>query len=181
MIQIVAGYLRLERFMSFVSQSVITGFVNALAILIFMAQLPELTNVGMNVYALTAVGLGIIYLFPLLPKVGKIIPSPLVCILGLTAYTQYFGVNVRTVGDMGALPTMIPVFHFPTVPLNLDTLMIILPYALPMAVVGLLESLMTSTIIDEFTETNSDSNQECKGQGIANIIAGCLVGWPAVQ
>ena len=175
-IQIAAGYLRLERFMSFVSQSVVTGFVNALAILIFMAQLPELTNVGMNVYVLTAAGLGIIYLFPLLPKVGGVIPSPLVCILVLTAITQYFGISVRTVGDMGTLPTVVPSFHFPSVPLTMETLMIILPYSLPMAIVGLLESLMTATIVDEFTETSSDSNQECKGQGIANIFVGLFGG-----
>ena len=175
-IQILAGYLKLERLMSFVSKSVVTGFVNALAILIFMAQLPELTNVGANVYILTAAGLGIIYLFPLLPKVGGVIPSPLVCILVLTTITQFFGIDVRTVGDMGKLPTMVPSFHFPSVPLTLETLFIILPYALPMAVVGLLESLMTATIVDEFTDTTSNSNKECKGQGIANILAG-LIWW----
>ena len=163
-IQILSGYLKLERLMSFVSKSVVTGFVNALAILIFMAQLPELTNVGANVYILTAAGLGIIYLFPLLPKVGGVIPSPLVCILVLTTITQFFGIDVRTVGDMGKLPTMVPSFHFPSVPLTLETLFIILPYALPMAVVGLLESLMTATIVDEFTDTTSNSNKECKGQ-----------------
>jgi SulP family sulfate permease len=175
-IQIISGYLNLERFMSFVSKSVVTGFVNALAILIFMAQLPELTNVGVNVYLLTAVGLGIIYLFPLLPKIGKVIPSPLVCIFILTLVTQFFGIDVRTVGDMGKLPTMLPSFHFPSVPLTLETLFIILPYALPMSVVGLLESLMTATIVDEFTDTTSNSNKECKGQGIANIIAGLFGG-----
>ena len=175
-IQILSGYLKLERLMSFVSKSVVTGFVNALAILIFMAQLPELTNVGANVYILTAAGLGIIYLFPLLPKVGGVIPSPLVCILVLTTITQFFGIDVRTVGDMGKLPTMVPSFHFPSVPLTLETLFIILPYALPMAVVGLLESLMTATIVDEFTDTTSNSNKECKGQGIANILAGLFGG-----
>ncbi len=175
-IQILSGFLKLERLMSFVSKSVVTGFVNALAILIFMAQLPELTNVGMNVYILTAAGLGIIYLFPLLPKVGGMIPSPLVCILVLTTVTQFFGIDVRTVGDMGKLPAMVPSFHFPSVPLTLETLFIILPYALPMAVVGLLESLMTATIVDEFTDTTSNSNKECKGQGIANILAGLFGG-----
>ena len=175
-IQIISGYLKLERLMSFVSKSVVTGFVNALAILIFMAQIPELTNVGANVYILTAAGLGIIYLFPLLPKVGGVIPSPLVCILVLTTITQFYGIDVRTVGDMGKLPTMVPSFHFPSVPLTLETLFIILPYALPMAVVGLLESLMTATIVDEFTDTTSNSNKECKGQGIANILAGLFGG-----
>ena len=175
-LQIVAGFLRLEKLMSFVSQSVVTGFVNALAILIFMAQLPELTNVGWQVYALTAAGLGIIYLFPYLPKIGKIIPSPLVCIIVLTAVTQYFGVDVRTVGDMGTLPSSLPVFHMPSLPLNFDTLMIILPFAIAMTIVGLLESLMTATIVDDLTDTPSDANRECKGQGIANIVVGFFGG-----
>jgi len=175
-LQIVAGFLRLEKLMSFVSQSVVTGFVNALAILIFMAQLPELTNVGWQVYALTAAGLGIIYLFPYLPKIGKIIPSPLVCIIVLTAVTQCFGVDVRTVGDMGTLPSSLPVFHMPSLPLNFDTLMIILPFAIAMTIVGLLESLMTATIVDDLTDTPSDANRECKGQGIANIVVGFFGG-----
>ena len=175
-LQIVAGFLRLEKLMSFVSQSVVTGFVNALAILIFMAQLPELTNVGWQVYALTAAGLGIIYLFPYLPKIGKIIPSPLVCIIVLTAVTQCFGVDVRTVGDMGTLPSSLPVFHMPSLPLNFDTLMIILPFAIAMTIVGLLESLMTATIVDDLTDTPSDGNRECKGQGIANIVVGFFGG-----
>ena len=114
--------------MSFVSQSVITGFVNALAILIFMAQLPELTNVGTEVYVLTALGLGIIYFFPYVPKIGKVIPSPLFCIITLTVITQYFGINIRTVGDMGTLPSTLPVFHLPNIPFTLETLLIILPY-----------------------------------------------------
>ncbi len=175
-LQIVAGFLRLEKLMSFVSQSVVTGFVNALAILIFMAQLPELTNVGWQVYALTAAGLGIIYLFPYLPKIGKIIPSPLVCIIVLTAVTQCFVVDVRTVGDMGTLPYSLPVFHMPSLPLNFDTLMIILPFAIAMTIVGLLESLMTATIVDDLTDTPSDANRECKGQGIANIVVGFFGG-----
>lgn len=175
-LQIFAGYLRLEKLMSFVSQSVVTGFVNALAILIFMAQLPELTNVTWHVYALTAAGLGIIYLFPYIPKLGKIIPSPLICIVVLTAVTQYFGINVRTVGDMGTLPSSLPILHLPSIPLNFDTLLIILPYAVAMTIVGLLESLMTATIVDDLTDTPSDGNRECKGQGIANIIVGFFGG-----
>lgn len=175
-IQIFAGYLRIEKLMSFVSQSVVTGFVNALAILIFMAQLPELIHVSWHVYALTAAGLGIIYLFPYVPKVGKTIPSPLVCIFVLTFVTQYFGVHIRTVGDIGNLPSSLPAFHLPAVPLNLNTLWIILPYSLAMTVVGLLESLMTATIVDELTDTSSDENRECKGQGIANIVVGFFGG-----
>ena len=176
LLQIIAGYLKLGQLMSFVSRSVVTGFVNALAILIFMAQLPELTNVTWHVYAMTAAGLGIIYLFPLLPKVGKVIPSPLVCILTLTAFSLIVGLDIRTVGDMGELPDTLPVFLWPDVPLNWETLQIIFPYSAALAVVGLLESLMTATIVDDLTDTGSDKNRECKGQGIANIFSGLLGG-----
>lgn len=175
-LQIGAGYLKLGGLMRFVSRSVVTGFVNALAILIFMAQLPELTNVTWHVYAMTAAGLGIIYLFPLLPVVGKILPSPLICIVGLTAVAMFLNLDIRTVGDMGQLPDTLPIFLWPDVPLNLDTLMIILPYSLGLAVVGLLESMMTATIVDDLTDTPSDRNRECKGQGIANIGSGLLGG-----
>lgn len=175
-IQIMAGYLRLGDLMGFVSRSVVTGFVNALAILIFMAQLPELTDVTWHVYAMTAAGLGIIYLFPYIPKIGKIIPSPLVCILALTFVAIIFKIDIRTVGDMGELPDTLPIFLWPEVPLNLETLLIILPYSIPLAAVGLLESMMTATIVDDMTDTTSDKNRECKGQGIANIATGLLGG-----
>ncbi|MCK7549624.1 SulP family inorganic anion transporter [Marinobacter koreensis] len=174
--QILAGTLKLGGLMRFVSRSVVTGFVNALAILIFMAQLPELTNVTWHVYGMTAAGLCIIYLFPLVPVIGRLIPSPLVCIVSMTAVSVFLGLDIRTVGDMGELPDALPVFLWPEVPLNLDTLMIILPYSLGLAVVGLLESMMTSTIVDDLTDTTSDRNRECKGQGIANIGAGLLGG-----
>ncbi|MFL1456029.1 SulP family inorganic anion transporter [Marinobacter sp. GN3S48] len=175
-LQIGAGYLKLGGLMRFVSRSVVTGFVNALAILIFMAQLPELTNVTWHVYAMTAAGLGIIYLFPLIPRVGKILPSPLICIVGLTAVAIFLNLDIRTVGDMGELPDTLPIFLWPDVPLNLETLMIILPYSVALAVVGLLESMMTATIVDDLTDTSSDRNRECKGQGIANIGSGLLGG-----
>lgn len=175
-IQILMGYLKLGSLMSFVSRSVVTGFVNALAILIFMAQLPELTNVSWSIYAMTAAGLAIIYLFPYIPVIGKTIPSPLVCILSLTAFTLLVGLDIRSVGDMGELPDALPIFLWPDVPLNFQTLQIIFPYAFALAVVGLLESLMTATIVDELTDTASDKNRECKGQGIANIAAGMLGG-----
>jgi SulP family sulfate permease len=175
-LQIGAGYLKLGNLMRFVSRSVVTGFVNALAILIFMAQLPELTDVTWHVYAMTAAGLGIIYLFPYVPKVGSWLPSPLVCILTMTAVSIAFGLEIRTVGDMGELPDTLPVFLWPEVPLTLETLWIILPYSVSLAAVGLLESMMTATIVDDLTDTESDKNQECKGQGIANIGAGLLGG-----
>ncbi len=171
--QIIAGYLKLGSLMRFVSRSVVTGFVNALAILIFLAQLPELINVTWHVYAMTAGGLAIIYLFPL---INKTIPSPLVCILVITAISIMLNIDVRTVGDMGELPDTLPVFLWPEVPFNWTTLQIILPYSAAMSVVGLLESMMTATIVDEFTDTSSDKNRECKGQGIANIVAGCFGG-----
>ena len=174
--QIIAGYLKLGALMRFVSRSVVTGFVNALAILIFMAQLPELTDVTWHVYAMTAAGLGIIYLFPLIPVIGKALPSPLVCIVVLTIFAMMYGLDIRTVGDMGELPDTLPIFLWPDVPLNLETLLIILPYSLGLAVVGLLESMMTATIIDDFTDTSSDKNRECKGQGVANIASGFLGG-----
>jgi sulfate permease, SulP family len=176
LLQIICGLLKLGSLMSYVSRSVVTGFVNALAILIFMAQLPELTNVTWHVYAMTLVGLGIIYLFPYLPAIGKIIPSPLVCIIGCTIFAMVTNLDIRTVGDMGELPDTLPIFLWPEVPLTWQTLEIIFPYSAALAVVGLLESLMTATIVDDLTDTTSDKNRECKGQGIANIGAGLLGG-----
>lgn len=175
-LQIIAGYLKLGSLMSFVSRTVVIGFVNALAILIFMAQLPELTNVTWHVYALTTAGLAIIYLFPYIPKLGELIPSPLVTILVLTAVVAVMGIDVRTVGDMGELPDTLPIFLWPEVPLNFETLAIIFPYSAALAAVGLLESLMTATIVDDMTDTDSDKNREAKGQGVANIASGSIGG-----
>ena len=150
-IQLIAGYLKLGSLMRYVSRSVVTW----------------------HVYALTAAGLGIIYLFPYL---NKTIPSPLVCIVVLTGISMWLHLDVRTVGDMGKLPDSLPVFLLPDVPLNLDTLLIILPYSAGLAVVGLLESMMTATIVDDMTDTPSDKNRECKAQGIANIGAAFIGG-----
>jgi SulP family sulfate permease len=172
-LQILAGWLRLGALMRFVSRSVITGFVNALAILIFMAQLPELTNVPWAVYAMVAAGLGIIYLFP---RLTRAVPSPLVAIIVLTVVSIALGLEVRTVGDMGQLPDSLPVFLLPEVPWNLDTLGIVLPFSVTLAVVGLLESMMTASIVDELTDTASNKSRECVGQGVANIAAGLLGG-----
>ncbi len=175
LIQIGAGLLRLGFVMRYISKSVMTGFVNALAILIFLAQLPELdpSMVTWLTNVLVAAGLAIIYLFPLLTKA---IPSPLVTIVVLTALTMAFGWEVRTVGDMGELPDTLPVFLIPQIPLTLETLLIVLPYSLAIAVVGLLESLMTQTIVDDLTDTRSDRDQECVGQGIANTATGFIGG-----
>ncbi|MCG5514534.1 MULTISPECIES: SulP family inorganic anion transporter [unclassified Ectothiorhodospira] len=172
-LQIIAGYLQVGRYMRFISNSVMTGFVNALAIMIFLAQLPELTDVTWHVYVLTALGLGIIYLFPYLTRS---IPSPLVTIVVLTLLAWLLNLDIRTVSDMGELPNTLPVFLWPEVPLNLETLWIILPYALALTVVGLLESMMTQNIVDDLTDTRTDKNRECKGQGISNIVAGSFGG-----
>ena len=173
LLQIGAGLLRLGYVMRFVSKSVMTGFVNALAILIFMAQLPELTNVTWVTYVMVAGGLAIIYLFP---RITKAIPSPLVCIVVLTVISLFINADLRTVGDMGELPSTLPVFLIPDIPLNLETLMIILPYSAAVAVVGLLESLMTAQIVDDLTDTPSNKNRECIGQGIANTATGFIGG-----
>ena len=173
MLQMAAGWLKLHTLMQFVSRSVVTGFVNALAILIFMAQLPELTNVTWHVYAMTAAGLGIIYGLPYLTTA---VPSPLVTIVVLTGVSMAIGLDIRTVGDMGALPDSLPTFLIPNVPLNLDTLLVILPYSLTLMVVGLLESLMTATIVDDLTDTKSNKQRECVGQGVCNIATGFIGG-----
>ena len=172
-LQIIAGGVRLGAAMRFISRSVVTGFVNALAILIFLAQLPELTDVTWHVYAMTAAGLAIIYGFP---YITKAIPSPLVTIVVLTAVSIFMNMDIRTVSDMGELPDSLPFFLIPQIPLNLETLLIIFPYSLTLMAVGLLESLMTATIVDDLTDTKSDKNRECVGQGIANITSGFIGG-----
>lgn len=172
-LQILAGWVRLAMLMRFVSRSVVTGFVNALAILIFLAQLPELTNVSWHVYVMTVVGLIIIYG---LPYITKSVPSPLVTIVLLTAVSIALDLDIRTVGDMGALPDSLPVFLIPTIPWTFETLLIILPYSMTLMVVGLLESLMTATIVDDLTDTSSNKNRECVGQGVANIASGFMGG-----
>ncbi|MEO1104020.1 MAG: SulP family inorganic anion transporter, partial [Pseudomonadota bacterium] len=172
-LQVAAGLLRLDRAMRFVSRSVMTGFVNALAILIFMAQIPELVGVPWLTYPLVAAGLAILYLLPL---VTKAVPAPLVCIIVLTAATLAFGWDLRTVGDMGELPSTLPIFLLPDIPLNFETLMIILPYSAGIAAVGLLESLMTASVVDELTDTSSNRNRETVGQGVANIGTGFIGG-----
>ncbi len=172
-LQIIAGWIHLGALMRFVSRSVITGFVNALAILIFMAQLPELTGVTWHVYAMTAAGLVIIYG---LPYITRAVPSPLVTIIVMTGVALWLDLDIRTVSDMGELPDSLPVFLFPDVPLTFETLAIIFPYSLTLMAVGLLESLMTATIVDDLTDTKSDKNRECVGQGVANIATGFIGG-----
>lgn len=221
LLQILAGLFKLGALMRFVSRSVITGFVNALAILIFMAQLPELIDVPMPVYPLVALGLLLIYGLPwlsrrsfpgiglwllvlgaaltagsmapwtLLPVAvggaaalllghrwtrGLAVPPPLVAIVLLTGLALYFGIHVPTVGDKGQLPDRLPSLLLPDVPWTLETLRIVFPVAATMAVVGLLESMMTAQIVDDMTDTPSDKNRECMGQGVANIVSGLFGG-----
>ncbi|CAD1796215.1 SulP family inorganic anion transporter [Xanthomonas euroxanthea] len=172
-LQLIAAALRLGALMRFVSRSVITGFVNALAILIFLAQLPELVGMPWPVHAVCAAGLAIIYL---LPRFTTAIPSPLVAIVVLTAVCAYWHIDIRNVGDMGRLPDSLPVFLLPDVPLTWDSVRILLPVSTTLAVVGLLESLMTAQIVEDLTDTPSQRNRECAGQGLANLLAGCSGG-----
>lgn len=171
--QMIAGALRLDLLMQFVSRSVITGFVNALAILIFVAQLPQLINVSWETYAMVAAALAIIYL---LPRLTTAVPSPLVAILVLTALSIWMGLPVNTVGDMGKLPEGLPSFALPDIPLTWETLQIIAPYSLTMAAVGLLESMLTAQIVDDMTHTDSNKQRECAGQGGANIVSALFGG-----
>ena len=173
LLQILFGWAKLGRQMKYVPRAVMVGFVNALAILIFLAQLPQLTGVSWQVYVMVAVGLAIIYL---LPRLTKAVPSPLVAIVVLTATSIFAGIDVPTAGDMGELPTTLPLFSLPAVPFNFETIRIIFPYALTLAAVGLLESLLTASLLDELTDTPSDKNREAQGQGIANIVTGFFGG-----
>ncbi|MFL6517870.1 MAG: SulP family inorganic anion transporter, partial [Bacillus sp. (in: firmicutes)] len=163
-IQIIMGALKLGRLMKFVPRSVMIGFVNALAILIFAAQLPHFVGESWQMYAMVAGALAIIYI---LPRFTKAVPSPLVAIIVITAIAIFTGSDVRTVGDMGELTSKLPAFLTPNIPFNFETLQIIFPYSLSIAIVGLVESLLTATIVDDLTDTESDKNREAVGQGIA--------------
>lgn len=172
-LQVLFGLCRLQAVMRFVSSEVRTGFVNALAIMIFSAQVPQMLGVSWHTHALILLGLAIIYL---LPKITEIIPSPLICIIVLTAITMFYPMPVRTVADLGELPTGLPHFVLPHLPFTLTTLEIVFPYALAMAAVGLLESLMTATVVDDLTDTHSAKQRECTGLGISNILVGLFGG-----
>ncbi|GAA4757973.1 SulP family inorganic anion transporter [Citricoccus nitrophenolicus] len=171
--QLVLGLLGVARLMRFIPRSVMTGFVNALAILIFIAQLPDLIGVPWPVYVLAALGLGIIFLFP---RLTTAVPAPLVSIVVVTLLAIAVQMSVPTVGDKGELPDALPVFLIPQVPFTVETLQVIAPYALAMAVVGLLESLMTAKLVDDITDTRSSKTRESMGQGGANIVAGFFGG-----
>lgn len=171
--QILLGALGVAKLMRFVPRSVMVGFVNSLAILIFVAQVPEMHDVPWAVYPLLAAGLAMLVFFP---KVSKVIPAPLVSIVVLTVITVAAGIAVPTVGDKGDLPSSLPVPGLPDVPFTLETLRIVAPYALAVALVGLMESLMTAKLVDDITDTHSDKTRESIGQGIANIVTGFFGG-----
>ncbi|MFI8492374.1 SulP family inorganic anion transporter [Peribacillus butanolivorans] len=172
-LQVLLGVFKIGNLMKFIPKPVMTGFVNSLAILIFTAQLTHFVGETWIMYVMTAVSLAIIYLFP---RITKIIPSPLVAIIFMTIVAVTTGASVRTVGDMGQLTEALPMFMLPDIPFTFETLAIIFPYSIALAFVGLLESLLTAQIVDEMTDTDSNKNREAKGQGIANIIAGCFGG-----
>jgi SulP family sulfate permease len=167
-IQIGVGLLKLGRYIKFVSRSVMTGFVNSLAILIFLAQMPELIGANWQTWALVGAALVIIYGFR---RITRAVPSPLVAIVALSAFVIWSGVDVRTVGDMGQMPSTLPMFHVPQVPLTWETLAVIGPVAATLAFVGLLESLLTANLLDDITDTPSDKDRETRGQGMANIVS----------
>ena len=173
LLQIAFGLVKLDVLLRFVSRSVRTGFVNALAILIFSAQVPQMLGVTWHSYAMIAGGLAIIYLAP---RLTTAIPSPLICIVVLTAVSIAFPMPIRTIADLGRLPTSLPAFGIPDVPFSLAALRIVLPYALAMAAVGLLESMMTASVVDDLTETRSAKARECTGLGLANVAAGLFGG-----
>ena len=172
-LQILFGLLKLGRIMKFVPRAVMIGFVNALAILIFLAQLPQFIGASWQMYAMVVASLAIIYG---LPRLTTAVPSALVAIVVMTIVAVVFKSDVRTVGDLGQLPNAFPLFALPSVPLNLETLLILLPYALPLAMVGILESLLTASLLDDLTDTPSSKNQESVGQGVSNIVAGLFGG-----
>ncbi len=172
-LQIIFGLLKLAKYMKFIPRSVMVGFVNALAILIFTSQFQHFVDEGLEMYIMVVVALVIIYLLPFLTKV---VPSPLVAIIVITIFALMTGSGVRTVGDMGALTKAFPTLLIPSIPLNFETLSIIFPYSIGLAVVGLVESLLTGAIVDDLTDTPSDKNVESRGQGIANIVTGFFGG-----
>ncbi len=170
-VQFLMGIFKLGRFFSFIPQSVVAGFVNALGILIFAAQVKQIIGQPFVAYIMVAATLGIVYL---LPRLTKSVPSPLVAIILMTVVAMNTHFHLRSVGDIGNITNTLPSFHLPHVAWTLETFLIILPYSLTLAIVGLLESLLTAELLDELTDTRSSKNREVKGQGIANMVAGCF-------
>jgi len=172
-IQILFGVFKVAKLMKFIPRAVMIGFVNALAILIFMAQVPHFLGISTMTYVFVGITLLIVYL---VPRFFTAIPAPLIAIIALSVVAIYSDINVRTVGDLGAITQTLPAFFIPNVPLNFETLAIIFPFSIALAIVGLLESLLTASIVDDMTGTGSNKNQEARGQGIANIVTGFFGG-----
>ncbi|MGO1759263.1 MAG: SulP family inorganic anion transporter [Mammaliicoccus vitulinus] len=173
LIQLTLGILKVGRLMKFIPRSVMIGFVNALGIMIFMAQIKHIFGISISTYIYVIITLLIVYI---IPRFFKAIPATLIAIVVLTAFYIYTGSDVRTVGDLGSIKQTLPHFLLPNVPFNLETLQIIFPYSLSMAIVGLVESLLTAKIVDDATDTYSSKNKESRGQGIANLITGFFGG-----
>jgi SulP family sulfate permease len=172
-IQILFGVFKVAKVMKFIPRAVMIGFVNSLAILIFMAQVPHFWGISSMTYVFVAITLMIVYV---VPRFFKAIPAPLIAIVVLSSVAIFSGFNLRTVGDLGIITQSLPSFFIPDVPFNLETLQIIFPYSIALAIVGLLESLLTSSIVDDMTGTDSNKNREARGQGIANTINGFFGG-----
>src|SRR5699024_3445822 len=172
-IQLLFGIFKVAKVMKFIPRAVMIGFVNALAILIFMAQVPHFIGISNATYIFVAITLIIVYV---LPRFIKSIPAPLIAIILLTSIAIYTNIDLRTVGDLGAITRSLPEFFIPNIPFSMETLLIILPYSFALAIVGLLESLLTASIVDDMTGTESNKNRESRGQGIANIITGFFGG-----
>src|SRR5699024_686082 len=172
-IQLLFGIFKVAKVMKFIPRAVMIGFVNALAILIFMAQVPHFIGISNATYIFVAITLIIVYV---LPRFIKSIPAPLIAIILLTSIAIYTNIDLRTVGDLGAITRSLPDFLIPNIPFSIETLLIILPYSFALAIVGLLESLLTASIVDDMTGTESNKNKESRGQGIANIITGFFGG-----
>ncbi|ALC05836.1 hypothetical protein CDES_07115 [Corynebacterium deserti GIMN1.010] len=173
LIQLALAALGVAKLMRFIPRSVMLGFVNALAALVFFAQLPHLFNVPWMVYPLFAVGIAIMLIWP---RLTPAIPAPLIVIVVLTAVVWVFDIAIPNVSDQGELPSSLPQFLLPNVPFTLETLRIIAPYAFGMALVGLMESLLTAKLVDDITEVHSNKTREAAGQGVANIVSALLGG-----
>lgn len=173
LLQIIMGFLKIGNLLRFIPRPVMTGFVNALGILIFKSQLSYFVGEGISMYLLVAAGIFIIYFFP---KISKMIPAPLIAIIVLTVITIATGMEVTKIGDMGNIIGKLPSFAFPDIAFSIETLKIILPFSFSLAIVGLVESMLTAQLLDELTDTKSNKNRECVGQGAANIVAGLFGG-----
>lgn len=172
-IQILFGFLKIAKLMKFIPNAVMIGFVNSLAILIFMAQVPHFIGISTMTYVFVGITLVLVYT---LPRFVKVIPAPLIAIVALTIVAIFSGIELRTIGDLGSITQSLPSFIIPDVPFTWETLQIIFPFSLSLAIVGLVESLLTSQIVDDMTGTESNKNQEARGQGIANIVTGFFGG-----